>query len=177
MQRKPRRHRRSRKSSSRRFRIGYGKTQNGETALSVITTTLLTLCDPVNMTEAISLSEVSVQKSHQVNAIAHILYGGNTLLAHKVGAGKTFEMVAAAQENKRLGLCQKSMFVVPNHLVGQWASEYLRLYPSANILVTTKRDFETGNRKKFCGRIATGDYDAVIIGHSQFEKIPMSIGR
>ena len=116
-------------------------------------------------------------RPHQVNAIAHILYGGNTLLAHKVGAGKTFEMVAAAQENKRLGLCQKSMFVVPNHLVGQWASEYLRLYPSANILVTTKRDFETGNRKKFCGRIATGDYDAVIIGHSQFEKIPMSIGR
>lgn len=116
-------------------------------------------------------------RPHQVNAIAHILYGGNTLLAHKVGAGKTFEMVAAAQESKRLGLCQKSMFVVPNHLVGQWASEYLRLYPSANILVTTKRDFETGNRKKFCGRIATGDYDAVIIGHSQFEKIPMSIGR
>ena len=116
-------------------------------------------------------------RPHQVNAIAHILYGGSTLLAHKVGAGKTFEMVAAAQESKRLGLCQKSMFVVPNHLVGQWASEYLRLYPSANILVTTKRDFETGNRKKFCGRIATGDYDAVIIGHSQFEKIPMSIGR
>ena len=116
-------------------------------------------------------------RPHQVNAIAHILYGGNTLLAHKVGAGKTFEMVAAAQESKRLGLCQESMFVVPNHLVGQWASEYLRLYPSANILVTTKRDFETGNRKKFCGRIATGDYDAVIIGHSQFEKIPMSIGR
>ena len=113
-------------------------------------------------------------RPHQVNAIAHILYGGNTLLAHKVGAGKTFEMVAAAQESKRLGLCQKSMFVVPNHLVGQWASEYLRLYPSANILVTTKQDFETGNRKKFCGRIATGDYDAVIIGHSQFEKIPIS---
>lgn len=113
-------------------------------------------------------------RPHQVNAIAHILYGGNTLLAHKVGAGKTFEMVAAAQESKRLGLCQKSMFVVPNHLVGQWASEYLRLYPSANILVTTKRDFETGNRKKFCGRIATGAYDAVIIGHSQFEKIPIS---
>ena len=116
-------------------------------------------------------------RPHQVNAIAHILYGGNTLLAHKVGAGKTFEMVAAAQESKRLGLCQKSMFVVPNHLVGQWASEYLRLYPSANILVTTKQDFETGNRKKFCGRIATGDYDAVIIGHSQFEKIPMSVER
>ena len=113
-------------------------------------------------------------RPHQVNAIAHILYGGNTLLAHKVGAGKTFEMVAAAQESKRLGLCQKSMFVVPNHLVGQWASEYLRLYPSANILVTTKRDFESGNRKKFCGRIATGAYDAVIIGHSQFEKIPIS---
>ena len=113
-------------------------------------------------------------RPHQVNAIAHILYGGNTLLAHKVGAGKTFEMVAAAQESKRLGLCQKSMFVVPNHLVGQWASEYLRLYPSANILVTTKRDFETGNRKKFCGRIATGAYDAVIIGHSQFERIPIS---
>lgn len=116
-------------------------------------------------------------RPHQVNAIAHILYGGNTLLTHKVGAGKTFEMVAAAQESKRLGLCQKSMFVVPNHLVGQWASEYLRLYPSANILVTTKQDFETGNRKKFCGKIATGDYDAVIIGHSQFEKIPMSIER
>ena len=116
-------------------------------------------------------------RPHQVNAIAHILYGGNTLLAHKVGAGKTFEMVAAAQESKRLGLCQKSMFVVPNHLVGQWASEYLRLYPSANILVTTKQDFETGNRKKFCGRIATGDYDAIIIGHSQFEKIPMSMER
>ena len=113
-------------------------------------------------------------RPHQVNAIAHILYGGNTLLAHKVGAGKTFEMVSAAQESKRLGLCQKSMFVVPNHLVGQWASEYLRLYPSANILVTTKRDFETGNRKKFCGRIATGAYDAVLIGHSQFEKIPIS---
>ena len=116
-------------------------------------------------------------RSHQVNAIAHILYGGNTLLAHKVGAGKTFEMVAAAQESKRLGLCNKAMFVVPNHLVGQWASEYLRLYPSANILVTRKQDFETGNRKKFCSRIATGDYDAVIIGHSQFEKIPMSIER
>ena len=113
-------------------------------------------------------------RPHQVNAIAHILYGGNTLLANKVGAGKTFEMVAAAQESRRLGLCQKSMFVVPNHLVGQWASEYLRLYPSANILVTTKRDFETGNRKKFCGRIATGAYDAVIIGHSQFERIPIS---
>ena len=116
-------------------------------------------------------------RPHQVNAIAHILYGGNTLLAHKVGAGKTFEMVAAAQESKRLGLCQKSMFVVPNHLVGQWASEYLRLYPSANILVTTKQDFETANRKKFCGRVATGDYDAVIIGHSQFEKIQMSVER
>ena len=113
-------------------------------------------------------------RPHQVNAIAHILYGGNTLLAHKVGAGKTFEMVAAAQESKRLGLCNKSMFVVPNHLVGQWASEYLRLYPSANILVTRKQDFETGNRKKFCSRIATGAYDAVIIGHSQFEKIPIS---
>ena len=116
-------------------------------------------------------------RPHQVNAIAHILYGGNTLLAHKVGAGKTFEMVAAAQESKRLGLCNKAMFVVPNHLVGQWASEYLRLYPSANILVTRKQDIETGNRKKFCSRIATGDYDAVIIGHSQFEKIPMSIER
>ncbi|RGE14463.1 DNA helicase, partial [Desulfotomaculum sp. OF05-3] len=116
-------------------------------------------------------------RPHQVNAIAHILYGGNTLLAHKVGAGKTFEMVAAAQESKRLGLCNKSMFVVPNHLVGQWASEYLRLYPSANILVTTKQDFETVNRKKFCSRIATGDYDAVITGHSQFEKIQMSMER
>ena len=117
--------------------------------------------------------EITLRR-HQVNAIAHILYGGNTLLAHKVGAGKTFEMVAAAQESKRLGLCQKSMFVVPNHLVGQWASEYLRLYPSANILVSRKQDFEMANRKKFCGRIATGDYDAVIIGHSQFERIPIS---
>lgn len=116
-------------------------------------------------------------RPHQVNAIAHILYGGNTLLAHVVGAGKTFEMVAAAQESKRLGLCQKSLFVVPNHLTEQWASEYLQLYPSANILVATKKDFETKNRKKFCGRIATGDYDAVIIGHSQLEKIPMSIER
>ena len=116
-------------------------------------------------------------RPHQINAIAHILYGGNTLLAHVVGAGKTFEMVAAAQESKRLGLCQKSLFVVPNHLTEQWASEYLQLYPSANILVATKKDFEAKNRKKFCGRIATGDYDAVIIGHSQFEKIPMSIER
>ncbi|MBR5090535.1 MAG: N-6 DNA methylase, partial [Ruminiclostridium sp.] len=116
-------------------------------------------------------------RPHQVNAIAHILYGGNTLLAHVVGAGKTYEMVAAAQEMKRLGLCRKSLFVVPNHLTEQWASEYLQLYPSANILVASKRDFETKNRKKFCGRIATGDYDAVIIGHSQFEKIPMSVER
>ena len=114
---------------------------------------------------------------HQKNAVAHILYGGNTLLAHAVGAGKTFEMVAAAQESKRLGLCNKSLFVVPNHLTEQWAAEYLQLYPAANILVATKKDFETKNRKKFCGRIATGDYDAVIIGHSQFEKIPMSIER
>ena len=118
-----------------------------------------------------------ILRKHQVNAIAHIIYGGNTLLAHVVGAGKTYEMVAAAQESKRLGLCQKSLFVVPNHLTEQWASEYLQLYPSANILVATKKDFETKNRKKFCGRIATGDYDAVIIGHSQFEKIPMSIER
>ncbi|MBR0230740.1 MAG: N-6 DNA methylase [Clostridia bacterium] len=116
-------------------------------------------------------------RPHQVNAIAHILYGGNTLLAHVVGAGKTYEMVAAAQESKRLGLCRKSLFVVPNHLIEQWASEYLQLYPSANILVATKKDFETKNRKKFCGRIATGDYDAIIIGHSQFEKIPMSAER
>lgn len=116
-------------------------------------------------------------REHQRNAVAHILYGGNTLLAHVVGAGKTFEMVAAAQESKRLGLCQKSLFVVPNHLTEQWASEYLQLYPAANILVATKKDFETKNRKRFCGRIATGDYDAVIIGHSQFEKIPMSIER
>ena len=113
-------------------------------------------------------------RPHQVNAIAHILYGGNTLLAHTVGAGKTFEMVAAAQESKRLGLCQKSLFVVPNHLTEQWAAEYLQLYPAANILVATKKDFETKNRKRFCSRIATGDYDAIIIGHSQFEKIPMS---
>ena len=116
-------------------------------------------------------------REHQKNAVAHILYGGNTLLAHAVGAGKTFEMVAAAQESKRLGLCSKSLFVVPNHLTEQWAAEYLQLYPAANILVATKKDFETKNRKKFCGRIATGYYDAVIIGHSQFEKIPMSIER
>ena len=120
------------------------------------------------MNPAITLRE------HQKNAIAHVLYGGNTLLAHEVGAGKTFEMVAAAMEAKRLGLCQKSLFVVPNHLTEQWASEFLRLYPSANILVTTKKDFETHNRKKFCARIATGDYDAIIMGHSQFEKIPIS---
>ena len=110
-----------------------------------------------------------------MNAIAHILYGGNTLLAHVVGAGKTFEMVAAAQESKRLGLCHKSMIVVPNHLTEQWAAEYLQLYPAANILVATRKSFETKNRKRFCARIATGDYDAVIIGHSQFEKIPMSV--
>ena len=116
-------------------------------------------------------------REHQKNAVAHILYGGNTLLAHAVGAGKTYEMVAAAQESKRLGLCNKSLFVVPNHLTEQWAAEYLQLYPSANILVATKKDFETKNRKKFCGRIATGDYDAIIIGHSQYEKIPMSIER
>ena len=120
--------------------------------------------------------EITLRK-HQVNAIAHILYGGNTLLAHVVGAGKTFEMVAAAMESKRLGLCQKSLFVVPNHLTEQWATEFLQLYPGANILVATKKDFETKNRKKFCGRIATGDYDAIIIGHSQFEKIPMSVER
>ena len=120
--------------------------------------------------------EITLRK-HQVNAIAHILYGGNTLLAHTVGAGKTFEMVAAAMESKRLGLCQKSLFVVPNHLTEQWATEFLQLYPAANILVATRKDFETKNRKKFCGRIATGDYDAVIIGHSQFEKIPMSVER
>ncbi len=116
--------------------------------------------------------EISLRE-HQLNAVAHVLYGGNTLLAHEVGAGKTFEMVAAAMESKRLGLCQKSLFAVPNHLTEQWASEFLRLYPSANILVATKKDFETRNRKKFCARIATGDYDAVILGHSQFERIPM----
>ena len=120
--------------------------------------------------------EISLRK-HQVNAIARILYGGNTLLAHEVGAGKTFEMVAAAMESKRLGLCNKSLFVVPNHIVEQFGQEFLQLYPSANILVTTKKDFETANRKKFCSRIATGDYDAVIISHSQFEKIPMSVER
>ena len=120
--------------------------------------------------------EITLRK-HQVNAIAHILYGGNTLLAHTVGAGKTFEMVAAAMESKRLGLCQKSLFIVPNHLTEQWATEFLQLYPAANILVATRKDFETKNRKKFCGRIATGDYDAIIIGHSQFEKIPMSVER
>lgn len=116
-------------------------------------------------------------REHQKNAVAHILYGGNTLLAHAVGAGKTFEMTAAAMESKRLGLCNKSLFVVPNHLTEQWAAEFLQLYPSANVLVATKKDFETKNRKRFCGRIATGDYDAIIIGHSQFEKIPMSIER
>ena len=116
-------------------------------------------------------------RQHQLNAVAHILYGGNTLLAHVVGAGKTFEIVAAAQESKRLGLCRKSLIVVPNHLTEQWAAEYLQLYPSANILVATKKDFETKNRKRFCGRIATGDFDAIIIGHSQFEKIPMSMER
>lgn len=120
--------------------------------------------------------EISL-RPHQVNAIAHILYGNNTLLAHEVGAGKTFEMVAATMESKRLGLCQKPLFAVPNHLTEQWASEFLRLYPAANILVATKKDFETRNRKKFCARIATGEYDAVIIGHSQFERIPMSIER
>ncbi|MBQ3463491.1 MAG: DEAD/DEAH box helicase family protein, partial [Clostridia bacterium] len=116
-------------------------------------------------------------RTHQRNAVAHILYGGNTLLAHAVGAGKTFEMVAAAMESKRLGLCTKSLFVVPNHLTEQWAAEFLQLYPAANVLVATKKDFETKNRKRFCGRIATGDYDAIIIGHSQFEKIPMSVER
>ena len=116
-------------------------------------------------------------REHQKNAVAHILYGGNTLLAHAVGAGKTFEMTAAAMESKRLGLCSKSLFVVPNYLTEQWAAEFLQLYPAANILVATKKDFETANRKRFCGRIATGDYDAIIIGHSQFEKIPMSIER
>ena len=120
--------------------------------------------------------EISL-RTHQINAIARILYGGNTLLAHEVGAGKTFEMVAAAMESKRLGLCNKSLFVVPNHIVEQFGQEFLQLYPSANILVTTKKDFETANRKKFCSRIATGDYDAVIISHSQFEKIPMSVER
>ena len=125
----------------------------------------------------VGMSPEITLRPHQVNAIAHILYGGNTLLAHVVGAGKTYEMVAAAMESKRLGLCQKSLIVVPNHLTEQWASEWLQLYPSANILVATKKDFETKNRKRFCGRIATGDYDAIIIGHSQFEKIPMSVGR
>ena len=116
-------------------------------------------------------------REHQRNAIAHVLYGGNTLLAHEVGAGKTFEMAASAMEAKRLGLCQKSLFVVPNHLTLQWAQEFLHLYPSAKLLVASKKDFETANRKKFCARIATGDYDAVIIGHSQFEKIPLSFER
>ena len=121
-------------------------------------------------------SEITLRK-HQKDAIAHILYGGNTLLAHVVGAGKTFEMVAACMELKRLGLSQKSMFIVPNHLIEQWGSEFLQLYPSANILVARKQDFQKNNRKKFCSRIATGDYDAIIIGHSMFEKIPMSIER
>ena len=188
MPKKPRQRRQSRKQSNRHFRIGSGKTRHAGADWCGITTTRSIPSVPVSMMEAILYLAVSVQRLRsdltrsmplpiQVNAIAHILYGGNTLLAHKVGAGKTFEMVAAAQESKRLGLCNKSMFVVPNHLVGQWASEYLRLYPSANILVTRRQDFETGNRKKFCSRIATGDYDAVIIGHSQFEKIPMSIER
>ena len=113
-------------------------------------------------------------REHQRNAIAHVLYGGNTLLAHEVGAGKTYEMAASAMEAKRLGLCQKSLFVVPNHLTEQWASEFLNLYPNAKLLVARRKDFETANRKKFCARIATGDYDAVIIGHSQFERIPIS---
>ena len=116
-------------------------------------------------------------RPHQQSAIAHILYGKNTLLAHEVGAGKTFEMVAGAMESKRLGRCNKSLFVVPNHIIEQFASEFLQLYPSANILVATKKDFTTANRKKFCSRIATGEYDAVIIGHSQFERIPMSVER
>ena len=120
--------------------------------------------------------EISLRE-HQRNAIAHVLYGGNTLLAHEVGAGKTFEMAASAMEAKRLGLCQKSLFVVPNHLTEQWASEFLHLYPNAKLLVARKKDFETANRKKFCARIATGDYDAVIIGHSQFERIPLSYER
>ena len=116
-------------------------------------------------------------REHQRNAIAHVLYGGNTLLAHEVGAGKTYEMAASAMEAKRLGLCQKSLFVVPNHLTEQWASEFLNLYPNAKLLVARRKDFETANRKKFCARIATGDYDAVIIGHSQFERIPLSFER
>ena len=120
--------------------------------------------------------EISLRE-HQKNAIAHILYGGNTLLAHEVGSGKTFEMVAAAMKGKRLGLCSKSLIVVPNHLIEQWAGEFLRLYPSANLLVARKKDFEPAHRKTFCSKIATGDYDAVIIGHSQFEKIPMSFER
>ena len=120
--------------------------------------------------------EISLRE-HQRNAIAHVLYGGNTLLAHEVGAGKTFEMAASAMEAKRLGLCQKSLFVVPNHLTEQWASEFLHLYPNAKLLVARRKDFETANRKKFCARIATGDYDAVIIGHSQFERIPLSFER
>ncbi len=120
--------------------------------------------------------EINLQE-HQRNAVAHVLYGGNTLLAHEVGAGKSFEMAASAMESKRLGLCQKSLFVVPNHLTEQWASEFLRLYPNAKLLVTSKKDFEPANRKRFCARIATGDYDAVIIGHSQFEKIPLSAER
>ena len=120
--------------------------------------------------------EINLQE-HQRNAVAHVLYGGNTLLAHEVGAGKSFEMAASAMESKRLGLCQKSLFVVPNHLTEQWASEFLRLYPNSKLLVTSKKDFEPANRKRFCARIATGDYDAVIIGHSQFEKIPLSAER
>lgn len=138
---------------------------------------------PVTIGKDGEVVEIEILNEHirgnvkTTNAVAHILYGGNTLLAHAVGAGKTFEMTAAAMESKRLGLCSKSLFVVPNHLTEQWAAEFLQLYPAANILVATKKDFETANRKRFCGRIATGDYDAIIIGHSQFEKIPMSIER
>ena len=126
------------------------------------------------MIEGVLIFDEIALREHQKNAIARILYGGNTLLAHEVGAGKTYEMVAAAMEGKRLGLNHKSLFVVPNHLTEQMATETLRLYPGANVLVATKKDFETKNRKKFCARIATGDYDAIVIGHSQFEKIPLS---
>ncbi len=176
--RKPRRHRQSRKLSSRRSKTGFGKTQNGETALSATTTTPLTAKDPVSMTAVISLSEVSAQKSRSdltKSMRLPISFTAATRFLHTRSVrARPLKWSPPHRESKRLGLCQKSMFVVPNHLVGQWASEYLRLYPSANILVARKQDFETANRKKFCGRIATGDYDAVIIGHSQFEKIQMS---
>ena len=167
--------------SSRRSRTGFGKTPARRERLTRLYNDKFNSIRPREYDGShlnfVGINPEITLRPHQVNAIAHILYGGNTLLAHVVGAGKTFEMVAAAQESKRLGPVPKSLFVVPNHLTEQWASGYLQLYPSANILVATRKDFETKNRKRFCGRIATGDYDAIIIGHSQFEKIPVSVER